>query len=91
MRFELGNVYMTHGIAAARENDFGFLLEVEKAFQRYTKEDFGELCEEDIKANEEAIKDGLRVLGCYKTSKGDIYIITEADRSCTTILFCDEY
>jgi hypothetical protein len=34
---------MTHGIANAREKDFGFLLEVKRAFQRYTKEDFGEL------------------------------------------------
>lgn len=44
-----------------------------------------------LKANEDAIESGLRVLAHYETSKGGIYIITEADRSCTTILFCDEY
>lgn len=42
--------------------------------------------------NDEAIKNGNdRVLAAYETSQGKIYIITEYDRSYTTILFSHEY
>ena len=42
--------------------------------------------------NDEAIKNGNdRILASYETSKGKIYIITENDRSATTILFTNEY
>ena len=50
------------------------------------------MCEEDKQMNDEAIKSGNdRILAAYETSKGNIYIITEHDRSATTILFADEY
>ena len=42
--------------------------------------------------NDEAVRSGNnRILASYETSKGKIYIITEYDRSATTILFADEY
>lgn len=91
MRFPLGRIYMTSGISQAVSADLRFSYEIEGFFERYISGDYGDLCEEDLKANEDAIESGLRVLAHYKTSKGGIYIITEADRSCTTILFCDEY
>lgn len=50
------------------------------------------MCEEDKQMNDEAVRSGNnRILASYETSKGKIYIITEHDRSATTILFANEY
>jgi hypothetical protein len=91
MRFELGELYLTNGISNAKKHDIGFYIEIMTALAYYISGEYGNIPWEDVQANEYAILNGLRVIGCYNTSKGDIYIITEADRSCTTILFCDEY
>ena len=91
VKFQLGNLYQTRGIAAAIEAQPAFYIEVIEAYQKYIAGNYGDLCEEDIAANEEAIATGGRILAAYTTSQGRIYIITEADRSATTILFCNEY
>ena len=90
-RLELGQTVQTRGIYEACEADASFFNEVAKAFTRYTRGDWGDLDAEDKKANEDAIAYGSRVLGAYETSKGKVYIITEADRSATTVLFASEY
>jgi hypothetical protein len=55
--------------------------------------DWGEeLCAEDKQANEDALKYGTRLLSCYRTTGGDrLYIITEHDRSLTTVFLPEEY
>jgi len=54
--------------------------------------DWGELTPSDWQANEHAVKHGLRVLSAYTLRTGEkIWIITEADRSTTTILLPEEY
>ena len=59
---------------------------------RHLLGDWGELCLEDKQANEDALKDGLRLLSAYKLSDGTrIWVITECDRSATTILLPEEY
>jgi hypothetical protein len=59
---------------------------------RHANGDWGELDEHDRRANEYALKHGLRVLSAYTLSSGEkIWIITEADRSTTTILLPEEY
>lgn len=88
---KLGQVYMTNGIAVAIEKNPVFHLEIKRAFYRYLDHDWGDLCAEDMALNEEALKIGERILASYNTSQGKIYIITEWDRSVTTILFADEY
>ena len=90
-QFEIGGLYQTRGIAAAIKENPQLYIEIIEAYQRYIKGDYGDLCKEDIEANEEAIKCGYRIFAKYKTSVDDIYIITEADRSATTILFYYEY
>lgn len=90
-KFKTGNLYQTRGIAAAIEESPQLFIEIIDAYARYINGDYGELCKEDIQANEEAIKNGYRIFAKYETSVDDIYIITEADRSATTILFYDEY
>jgi len=88
---ELGEVYITRGIDIAIQESPVFEMEVWQSFLRYLHHDWGDLCGDDIILNTEALKAGERILALYKTSRGDIYIITEWDRSVTTILFIDEY
>ncbi len=60
--------------------------------QRHLTGDYGELNAADIRENELSIEKGLRILSAYTlANETRIYIITEADRSLTTILRVDEY
>lgn len=88
---ELGQLVMTRGIADAIEESPAFTIEVQKSFNRYLAHDWGELCREDIELNIRALEVGERILASYETSQGKVYIITEWDRSVTTILFAHEY
>ena len=91
MKFEIGQLVATSGIADAM-NDNIFTQEVNKAFTRYRNRDWGELEKDDAQMNDLAlINEDDRILAKYETSKGAIYIITEWDRSVTTILFANEY
>jgi hypothetical protein len=58
---------------------------------RHAAGDWGELCAFDRRQNEIALRDGNRVLSSYNVPVGRIWIITEADRSVTTILLPEEY
>ena len=58
---------------------------------RHHTGDWGDLCEEDCKANEDALDQGGRVMSVYKLADETIWVITEADRSSTTILMSSEY
>jgi len=66
------------------EDPFDFLA-------RHKTGDWGELCAFDRRQNEIALRDGYRVLSSYETMAGRVWIITEADRSVTTILLPEEY
>ena len=78
-------------------NDAEFAAEIITCIDRHANNDFGDLGEEDVKANLKALKDNLkydRILSRYTTSKGDIYIITEQHEDneyVTTVLYCHEY
>ena len=91
LRFKTGNFYMTIGIDNAIKQDNNYFKELVKCFEKYLTCDGGDLTEEDIIANERALINGNRILGAYNTSQGKVYIITEWDRSTTTILFANEY
>ena len=53
--------------------------------------DWGDLCAFDRRHNEIALRDGYRVLSSYPAGSECVWIITEADRSGTTILLPEEY
>ena len=89
--FELGNRVATLGIVKAMEDDSSFINEVAQCMKRHRSCDWGIICDEDKKANDDAVINGDRILSAYETSKGKIWIITEADRSVTTTLFPHEY
>ena len=59
---------------------------------RHLQGDWGDCCQEDLQANENALLNGERLFSVYKTGKGTkIWVITEADRSSTCILLPEEY
>ena len=85
----LGQLVATRGALAALESAGQSPLEF---LLRHSAGDWGEICPEDRLANDEALKNGTRLLSAYRTSLGiAIWIITESDFSVTTILLPDEY
>lgn len=63
-----------------------------RLLERHLSGDWGDTCESDARANEEALRSGNRIISWYQVSKElRIMIITEADRSATTILLPGEY
>jgi len=59
---------------------------------RHVLGDWGEVCEEDRRLNNIAVDAGDRLLSAYRTNDGTkLWVITEADRSATTILLPEEY
>ncbi|HYX28898.1 MAG TPA: hypothetical protein VE863_10035 [Pyrinomonadaceae bacterium] len=88
-RFALGQTYITPGaeeaLMIAGQTAIEFL-------RRHMSCDFGELSDDDQRENELALKRGFRLLSAYRTAKGQaIWLITEADRSSTTMLLPSEY
>lgn len=66
--------------------------EIQRALQRHVIGDWGELDAEDKKANDLALQTGERLLSAYHTVNGTkFWIITERDRSVTTILLPEDY
>lgn len=91
-KFELGQVVSTSSIAHLMQESRDFATQINKVFHRYQQGDWGELDASDKKLNDDAVESGNdRILAKYETIRGDIYIITEWDRSATTILFTSEY
>lgn len=59
---------------------------------RHIEGDWGDLDDEDKRMNDHAVQAGnLRILSAYKVGTGEVWVITEADRSSTTILLPEEY
>ena len=92
-KFDLGQVVVTKGVEEKMKENRSFSVFVQVSIGRYVHRDWGQTCDEDAKVNNRAIQNGERILAVYKQPKTDttIRIITEADRSVTTILFPDEY
>ncbi len=66
--------------------------ELTDALTRHLRGDWGDVCDEDRISNDRAIKEGNRILSIYHSKDGvAFWIITEADRSATTILLPSDY
>lgn len=88
-RFSLGKIVATPGIFDAFKDKTQQLMV--ECLRRHHYGDWGELCKDDKKANESALKSGARILSSYIVEGTKVYVITEADRSTTTILLPSEY
>jgi hypothetical protein len=87
--FPLGQVVATPGALAALERSG---QQPDAFLDRHVVGDWGNVCDDDKKLNDAALKDGTRVLSSYKTTADEtIWIVTEADRGSTTLLLPDEY
>jgi hypothetical protein len=64
---------------------------VANSLKRHILGDWGDLSEEDRRENEYSLERHLRLFSAYEGQEGKIWIITEADRSATTVLFPEEY
>ena len=87
--FPLGQIVATPGALAAFQNtgespqDF---------LRRHAGGDWGTVGPEDWKANDDSLRDGLRLLSAYRLKDGTaLWVITESDRSATTILLPEDY
>jgi hypothetical protein len=88
-RFELGQVVITQGALAAC---LGEEVAPSELLAQHVSGDWGDVSHEDAYENEYSLKHGLRVLSRYPLPSGTrVWIITEADRSSTTILLPHEY
>jgi hypothetical protein len=88
-RFSLGQIVATPGAIEALEqsgqipNDF---------LDRHAQGDWGEVCEADWQENDFSLQEGYRLLSSYTTAAGEkLWVITECDRSVTTLLLPSEY
>jgi hypothetical protein len=89
VRFSLGQTLITPGAEEALEIAGQTAIEF---LRRHVTGDWGELSDNDVKENELSLERGLRLLSRYQTTKGErFWIITEADRTATTILLPSEY
>lgn len=87
-KFSLGRLVATPGALEA----LGKAMAGINYVKRHASGDWGEVCAEDAASNDLALVDGSRVLSAYTLPTGvRIWIITEADRSATTILLPEEY
>lgn len=85
--FPLGSVVIT-----ATANECLNQTEVQSAIRRHINGDWGNLDSDDANANESALNHGGRILSSYISSdETKFWIITEADRSSTTILLPEDY
>lgn len=92
MKFSIGQVVITRGVNVKISESIEFSEFFLESIARFRNCDWGNLGKEDWKMNDDAVKNGDdRILARYNNEEGDIYIITEWDRSATTILFPSEY
>jgi hypothetical protein len=86
-KFALGEVVIT----ANAQQTIG-AADVRRALARHASGDWGDLCAADRQENEFALDKHLRLFSAYQTADGiKFWIITEADRSVTTVLLPEDY
>jgi len=86
-KFSLGGLCATPNVLACVPND-----EIQTALNRHSQGDWGALDDEDKRANDRALAEGTRLLSAYNSQAGlRFWIITEWDRSLTTVLLPEDY
>ena len=86
-KFELGQTVITANAKAVLPE-----LDVVLALQRHHSGDWGDVDDHDRQVNEDALRSGDRLVSIYKSVRGQkFYIITEWNRSVTTLLLPEDY
>lgn len=89
MKFPLGSLQATPAalevLERSGEDPYSLIM-------RHANCDWGTCCSADCKANEEAVRMGLRVLSMFETKLGEkVWVVTEGDRSSTTVIIPSDY
>lgn len=64
---------------------------VRQLLERHARGDWGELEKDDLEQNQRALREGLRLFSRYTVGARIVYVISESDRSSTTVLFAEDY
>ena len=87
MLFQPGQIVATRGALSVLS-----IEDVMEALCRHLSGDWGDLSAEDKQENDFSVNNGFRIISSYSSKKGvKFWIITEADRSATTVLLPEEY
>jgi len=87
IRFALGRTLITPGALEVLTHE-----DTSRALTCHQRGEWGELCREDREENDLSLREGFRLLSAYRSAHGvKFWVITEADRSATTILLPEEY
>ena len=86
--FTLGMIVATRGVLAHLDRH---ALDAQGYLTRHVTGDWGDIPQEDAESNRDAVKYGARILSAFDMVGERVWIITEADRSSTTLLFPSEY
>ncbi len=85
--FRLGKILATPNALSKLSQD-----DILRGIQRHQSGDWGDVDADDREANNRALREGTRLLSVYHTASGlKFWIITEADRSATTVLLPEDY
>jgi hypothetical protein len=86
-KFNLGNLFITPNAQKRLSH-----VETFRALHRHAVGDWGEVTEGDREENELSLREGFRIVSVYHSKEGEkFWIITEADRSATTVLMPEDY
>lgn len=86
-KFRLGRIVTTPGAQSRMSHE-----DIVEGIRRHQAGNWGEVPPANWPANEYALKTGRRLFSAYRSAGGELfYIITEGDRSSTTVLLPDEY
>lgn len=87
--FKLGQIVATPAALAVLKK---VGQEPDEFLTRHANREWGDLDEDDRRENDYGLEHGFRLLSAYRTDAGDrLWIITEADRTVTTLLLPEEY
>lgn len=86
-KFRLGRIVSTpNALSRLTQED------ILRGIQRHQSGDWGDICAEDRQVNDQALVEGTRLLSAYTAANGTkFWLITEADRSVTTVLLPEDY
>jgi len=83
----LGKTYITRNAESSLSP-----IDIHVALSRHSKGDWGIVDDDDAKANDRAFENGDRLLSIFRSEAGQrFYVITEWDRSVTTVLLPEDY
>jgi len=86
-KFRLGHIVATPNALESITQD-----DILTAIGRHQSGDWGDVCAEDRQANDQALVQRTRILSVYHAANGTkFWLVTEADRSVTTVLLPEDY